>query len=127
MGKRISITPGRLLKLVPDSLKAKVASVSVEILIGEGRYGEILQVVTGLPLAALTEKSLGLEDTGALKSNIQRKKIRTKNPSEKVPEKIADAAQVAKPIQDSACINSIAAEEGDKILHGGAEVQDSLF
>jgi len=43
MGKRNSVTPGKLLKLVPDSLKAKVASASAEILISEGRYGEVLQ------------------------------------------------------------------------------------
>jgi len=75
MGKRISVTPGKLLKLVPDSLKAKVASASAEILISEGRYGEVLQAVTGLPLADLTGESLGLEVTGKLKKNSQRKRF----------------------------------------------------
>jgi len=43
--------------------------------------------VTGLPLADLTGESLGLEVTGKLKKNSQRKKIHTISPTEQVPEK----------------------------------------
>lgn len=127
MGKRISITPGKLLKSVPGCLMAKVASASAEILIREGRYGEILQVITGLPLADFSGESLGLEDAEKSKSKIQRKKIRTKSSSEEVPETITDAALAKNPSQDSAWINSETALEADNMLHGGAEVQESLF
>jgi len=55
--------------------------------------------VTGLPLADLTGESLGLEVTGKLKKNSQRKKIHTISPTEQVPEKMADTDLAKQPIQ----------------------------
>jgi len=40
---------------------------------------------------------------------------------------MADTDLAKQPIQGSACINSGTAVEADKMLHGGAEEQESLF
>ena len=127
MTKRISVTPGAQLRLVPNRWQSKFASEAAEILIREGRSSEVLQSISGLTLADLTGESLGLQDTGKLKKNRQRKNIHTMHPTEQVPEKMADVDLVKQPTQSSALISSGSAVEVEKIMHDGAEVQENLF
>lgn len=130
MAKRITITPRGQLMLISSRWQGKFAEEAAEILIREGRYGEVLQAISGLSLADLKGESLQVKKyEKSQKKRIQRgKQVDTiKYPTGQVPQEPIDTVAEENTIQNLTNENWDPAFVSDEKMYGNAEIQDDLF
>lgn len=129
MVRRISITPGDQLRLVPNRWQAKFASISAEILIQEGRYSEVMQTITGLSLADLTGESLTLRETGKNKKKRSQKdkKVNTIYNSSNLSCQKAEIPLEEKSTQSSTSEKPLSTVVPGERINGIIEIQENLF
>ena len=129
MAKRISVTPGAQLRLVPNRWQAKFASESAEILIREGRYSEVLKSITGLTLADLTGESLSLKETGNNKKKRSQKDkpVNTTYSSSNLSSQNADIPPEENSTQSSTSENPLLTVVPDETANEILEIQEDLF
>jgi len=129
MAKRISVTPGAQLRLVPNRWQAKFASESAEILIREGRYSEVLKSITGLTLADLTGESLSLKETSNNKKKRSQKDkpVNTTYSFSKLSSQNADIPLEENSTQSSTSENPLLTVVPDETANEILEIQEDLF
>lgn len=129
MAKRISVTPGVRLRLVPSRWQSKFASEAAEILIREGRSSEVLQSITGLTLADLTGEFLTLGETGKnKKKHCQKdKQANTTCSSSFLSSQNPDMPLENNSLQRSTSENQLSTVSSDEMTNGIIEIQAELF